>query len=85
MTAKEQAILDIQEELTKQGKAFIAFRTELNPIMDALVKEQLEESRLFYDPLLKAKSQLVATCMFCKETGKSKLVNYSKYYAKENI
>jgi hypothetical protein len=30
------------------------------------------------NPLLKAKSQLVATCLFCK--GKITYTNYEKYY-----
>jgi hypothetical protein len=39
MTAKQKAILDIKQELRDQAKAFIAFRTELNPIMDELVSD----------------------------------------------
>lgn len=30
-----------------------------------------------------ASSQLVAHCFFCKNTGKTKLDNYSKYYKNE--
>lgn len=41
MSAKEQAILDIRQELQTEGKCFIAFRSNLNPIMDQLVKEQI--------------------------------------------
>lgn len=33
------AVQDIRIELDKQGKCFIAFRTELNPIMREIVKE----------------------------------------------
>ena len=40
MSAKEQAINDIQEELTKQGKCFLAFRSELDPIMSSIVKRE---------------------------------------------
>lgn len=43
MTAKQKAIQDIKECLRQESKAFIAFRTELNPIMDELVKQQLKE------------------------------------------
>ena len=43
MSAKQQAILDIKEELSRQGKCFIAFVEKLNPVMDYLVKEQLKE------------------------------------------
>ena len=42
MSVKQQAILDIQEELSKRGKCFIAFVVELDPVMDELVKEQLD-------------------------------------------
>lgn len=41
--AREQAIKDIKEELEREHKAFIAFRKELNPVMNELVKEQLQE------------------------------------------
>jgi len=33
------AVQDIKIELDKQGKCFIAFRTELNPIMREIIKE----------------------------------------------
>ena len=42
MSAKEQAVMDIQSELEKQGKSFLAFRTQLDPVMDTLVSEQLK-------------------------------------------
>lgn len=42
MTAKKSAIRDIKESLRNQGKCFLAFRQELNPIMDRLVSEQLK-------------------------------------------
>ena len=41
MSAKEQAILDIKEDLKKSHKAFLAFHTKLNPIMDKLVRNQI--------------------------------------------
>ena len=42
MSVKDQAIQDIKESLRIQGKCFLAFRTELNPIMEELVNEQLK-------------------------------------------
>lgn len=42
MSVKETAIQDIKESLRIQGKCFLAFRNELNPIMDTLVNEQLK-------------------------------------------
>ena len=42
MSAKESAIQDIQSELEKQGKSFLAFRTKLDPVMNSLVNEQLQ-------------------------------------------
>lgn len=41
MSAKEQAIMDIRQDLQSNGKCFIAFRANLNSIMDKLVNEQL--------------------------------------------
>ena len=41
--AKRQAILDIKEELSKNHKCFLAFKSTLNPIMDLLVESQIEE------------------------------------------
>ena len=42
MSAKEQAVMDIQSELEKEGKSYLAFRTQLDPVMDSLVSEQLQ-------------------------------------------
>ena len=39
MSAREQAVKDIKECLKQESKSFIAFRSELNPIMRKLVKE----------------------------------------------
>ena len=41
--AKRQAILDIKEDLSKNHKCFLAFKSTLNPIMDLLVECQIEE------------------------------------------
>ena len=43
MTAKQKAIQDIRECLKENHKAFIAFRSELNPIMDELVDNQIKQ------------------------------------------
>lgn len=37
MTAKEQAVIDIKDELRQQCRCFLAFRERLNPVMDRLV------------------------------------------------
>lgn len=42
--AKQQAIQDIKEDLEKNHKCFLAFHTELDPIMEQLVNEQLRAS-----------------------------------------
>lgn len=39
MTPYQQAKQDIKSELHKSSKSFIAFRTELNPIMRDIVEE----------------------------------------------
>lgn len=36
---RQIAVEDIKIELDKEGKCFIAFRTELNPIMREIIKE----------------------------------------------
>ena len=45
MNVKQQAIRDIKKSLRQQCKVFLAFRTELDPVMDDLVKEELEKQR----------------------------------------
>lgn len=39
MTAYQSALQDIQDELSSTSKCFLAFRTELNPVMDYIVEE----------------------------------------------
>lgn len=46
MSAKSQAIKDIKQELSLHGKCFLAFRTELNTVMEKLVNNQLKAQRL---------------------------------------
>ena len=43
MSAKDYAVKDIRESLEIKGKCFLAFRRELDPIMDSLVEEQIEQ------------------------------------------
>ena len=45
MSPRRQAEKDIRKDLTRQGKCFIMFKKELNPVMRELVKEQLEEQK----------------------------------------
>lgn len=40
-SAKQQALQDIKEELKREGKSFIGFRSELNPVMRELVKSHI--------------------------------------------
>ena len=40
MSAKQAAVIDIQEDLSREGKCFIAFIERLDPIMEKLVEEQ---------------------------------------------
>jgi hypothetical protein len=81
MTPKDLAVRDIQNDLRKQGKSFLAFHNELNPAMRKIVSSQIREqvsiTNLFNMPI-RHKTQLMARCFFCK--GKVKLENYSKYY-----
>ena len=81
MSAKEQAVLDIKNDLKAQGKCFIAFRSELNPVMHKLVTRQIMEQKqhaLFPSQCTRTNSQLMAHCFFLK--GQVKLFNYSSYY-----
>ena len=43
--AKFIATMDIKQDLRKQGKCFIAFRVELNPVMRELTKEYLKAQK----------------------------------------
>lgn len=81
MTPKDLAVRDIQNDLSKQGKSFLAFHNELNPAMRKIVSSQIKEQIAMTDPFklpIRYKSQLMARCFFCK--GKVKLENYGKYY-----
>ena len=42
MSVKELATRDIQEELSRQGKCFLAFHNELDPVMDRIVENELK-------------------------------------------
>lgn len=82
MTARQQAEKDIRKDLSRQGKCFLAFRSELNPVMRHLVRQYLREqsiARPFTSPS-RTNSQLVARCFFCN--GEVKLNNYDRYYDK---
>lgn len=39
MTARHQAIEDIKNELKMSQRCFLAYRKELNPVIDEIVKE----------------------------------------------
>ncbi len=43
MSVRDVATKDIQESLKIEGKCFLAFHEELNPVMDALVEEQSQK------------------------------------------
>lgn len=45
MTARQQAEKDIRESLSKEGRSFIAFRSELNRPIRAIVNQQLRAQR----------------------------------------
>ena len=87
MSAKELAIQDIKNELEKNHKCFLAFRTELNPIMDKLVSEHLKAQQKASNQVLwpstrpsRSATQLIARCFFCKSDSSIKYDNYSEYY-----
>lgn len=78
MTAKQQALKDIQDELEKEQKTFIPFITVLNPIMGQLVDEQLKMQGVKRIPN-RSRGQLIAHCL-CLSTTEVKYSNYKKYY-----
>lgn len=81
MTPKDLAVRDIQNDLSKQGKTFLAFHNELNPAMRKIVASQIKRQVSITNPLnmpVRHKVQLEARCFFCK--GKVKFENYRKYY-----
>lgn len=83
MTAKQQAVEDIKNDLLQQSKSFLMFNRRLDPVMRKLVSRHKEAQRKVIDPfytLNKKPSQLVARCLFCKETGNVTYTNYQKYY-----
>ena len=52
MTAKQLAIQDIKDDLKAQGKCFLAFHSELNPIMNKLVTRQIRRQKQLQSPSL---------------------------------
>ena len=87
MSVKEQAIEDIKKELRDNGKSFLAFHKELDPVINSLVMSRiiLQDNPHRYTAPSKANSQLVAKCLFCKDTGKTELMNYSRYYQDDKV
>jgi len=81
MSAKQQAIKDIKRELKAEHKSFLAFRAELNPIINMLVKRQIEEQESIFPSIPRVRCQIVAHCKFDK--GGVKLNNYDSYYGKK--
>jgi len=81
MTPKDLAVQDIQNDLNKQGKSFLAFHNELNSIMRKLVFTQIKEQISLTSPFnipVRYKKELIASCFFCN--GTVEYNNYSKYY-----
>lgn len=50
LTVEEVATKDIKKELKREGKTFFTYVTELNPVMDKLVDDYLEnQSNVEYE------------------------------------
>ena len=45
MTAKQQAVKDIKRSLKEQRVSFLAFHRELDPVMEEIVNDYLEEQK----------------------------------------
>ena len=84
LSAKQQAIIDIKEDLRKQNKCFMSFKKKLNPIMEKIVNNHLKDQRHITTSLwqkhTKSGTQLIAHCFFCKSDNSVEFNNYSKYY-----
>ena len=83
MTPKDLAVQDIQNDLSKQGKSFLAFHNELNPAMRKIVFSQIKEQVSITNPFnmpVRHRRELMARCFFAK--GKVILENYINYYKK---
>lgn len=80
MSAKDAAIQDMIPELEKRNKTFLAFHSELNPIMDQLVEQHIRAQQSLFKRFDKSNSQLMAHCYFCKSNNTVKFSNYEKYY-----
>lgn len=81
MTPKDLAVRDMQEDLNRQNKSFLAFYNELNPAIRKIVSSQIREQISITNPFnmpVRHKTQLMARCFFCK--GQVELINYSEYY-----
>ena len=81
MTPKDLAVKDMEEDLSKENRSFLAFHNELNYAMRRLVSKQIKEQIEITNPSnmpVRHKPQLIARCFFCKDNIKYE--NYSKYY-----
>lgn len=86
MSVRDYAVQDIQDELARNGRCFIAFHNELNPVIGRLVTSHIESQKKLsglFQPHSKANAQLVASCFFCKDTGNITFEDYSHYYGKK--
>ena len=87
MSAREIALRDIQDDLNKENKQFINFRSNLNSVMRRLVSNHIKQQQCKSSNSLwaysKANSQLVARCLFSFATEKATLCNYNHYYDNE--
>lgn len=80
MTAKQQALKDIHNDLREQGKAFIAYHRELNQVMRQLVSDHLKQQKkkdkgLF--PTTLRNYRHIAKC-FLTKAGKPILKSYDR-------
>lgn len=81
MTAKDQAVRDIENDLRLQGRCFMAFHTELDSTMRSLVRGQIREQMMLNPfPQVHPNSQLIGRCTFDQKTNQAKFENYDKYY-----
>lgn len=84
--AKQQALMDIKNDLQQNGKTLIPFRQKLNHVIGKLVYGHIQKQENLQHPFqqhTKSNTQLVAHCFF--SAGRALLNDYSKYYETDTV
>ena len=84
--ARKKAVEDMMADLEREHKSFIAFRRDLNPVMNDLEHDYLHAQRHLVDierpKVIRVNGQLMAHFYFCVTTQSVRCKNYLTYYQK---